>query len=423
MTTFILTHRERERSPIAVLVSFKGKKFKKGIGESILVSQWSDKKKRAKVTALTAENCIINDSIELWEQAARKTISHFKEKTYIPSSKEFNSVLTGFRYQDSAIRRPGVTDYFATFIERYKPIRAYNRIKQYKLIKGVLERYEKHIGRALFFEDIDMDFYSSFSKWFYGLGYSVNYFGSAIRILKAVMVEAREQDKLHNNTTIHNKNFIAPSAESDNIYLTEEELLKMHDLEITPELIKDIYPELPKNKISPRIKAYSKARDAFLIGAFTGLRVSDYSRLQEMNISDSIRIQTTKTGAKVVIPIHWVVQEILDNGFDFKTKIYDQKINAYIKEVGKAAGICDEVMVTRNVGNTSIQETHKKYELITTHTARRSFATNAYKAGIPTIAIMKITGHTRETTFLSYIKVSEDENAEMLKNHDFFKKK
>lgn len=423
MTTFILTHKERERSPIAILVSFKGKKYKKGIGESILVSQWSDKKKRAKVTSSTQDNSMINESIELWEQASKKTISHFKEKTYTPSSQEFLSVLQNYRFQDSPSERISLTDYFSKFIDRYKPIRAHNRIKQYKLIKGVIERYEKHIDRKLYFEDIDMNFYSSFSKWFYGLGYSVNYFGSFIRILKAVMVEARDQDKLHDNKAIHNKNFTAPSIDSDSIYLTEDELLKLHNLQITPELIAEIYPDLAKNKIQPRIRAYSKARDIFLIGAFTGLRVSDYARLREMNISDSIRIQTAKTGAKVVIPIHWVVQEIIDRGFDFSEKVYDQKINSYIKEVGKAAGICDDVMITRNIGNTSIQETYKKYELITTHTARRSFATNAYKAGIPTIAIMKITGHTRETTFLRYIKVSEDENAEMLKNHDFFKKK
>jgi site-specific recombinase XerD len=61
-----------------------------------------------------------------------------------------------------------------------------------------------------------------------------------------------------------------------------------------------------------------------------------------------------------------------------------------------------------------------KYELISTHTARRSFATNAYKAGVPTLSIMKITGHTKESTFLKYIKVSAEENADMLKNHPFF---
>lgn len=423
MTTFLLTHKERERSPIAILVSFKGKKYKKSIGESILVSQWSDKKKRAKVTASTSENEIINESIELWEAASKKTIAYFKEKTYIPTADEFFSVLSSNRYQDKTTVRMTVVQYFDLYIERYKPIRAYNRLKQIKLIRGLLERYESNIGRKLYFEDIDMNFYGAFSKWFYQFGYSVNYFGSAIRILKAVMVEARDQDKLHNNTAIHGKNFMAPTSETDSIYLTEDELLKLHHLDITAELITEIYPDLPKNKIQPRIRAYSKARDIFLIGAFTGLRVSDYARLKEMNITDTIRIQTVKTGAKVVIPIHWVVQEILDRGFDFEAKMYDQKINLYIKEVGKAAGLCDEVMITRNHGGKSIQETHPKYELITTHTARRSFATNAYKAGVPTISIMKITGHTRETTFLRYIKVSEDENAEMLKNHDFFKKK
>ncbi len=64
--------------------------------------------------------------------------------------------------------------------------------------------------------------------------------------------------------------------------------------------------------------------------------------------------------------------------------------------------------------------TFRKYELVCTHTARRSFATNAYKAGVPTIAIMKITGHTQESTFLRYIKVSAEENAEMLAKHPFF---
>lgn len=54
-------------------------------------------------------------------------------------------------------------------------------------------------------------------------------------------------------------------------------------------------------------------------------------------------------------------------------------------------------------------------------TARRSFATNAYKAGVPTIAIMKITGHRLESTFLKYIRVSAKENAEILSNHPFFK--
>ena len=62
----------------------------------------------------------------------------------------------------------------------------------------------------------------------------------------------------------------------------------------------------------------------------------------------------------------------------------------------------------------------EKCDLVSTHVARRSFATNAYKAGVPTIAIMKITGHKKESTFLKYIKISAEENAELLKDHPFF---
>ena len=131
-------------------------------------------------------------------------------------------------------------------------------------------------------------------------------------------------------------------------------------------------------------------------------------------------MRTQKTGTKVVIPIHPVVREIIDRGYDFNTTMPDQKINKYIKEIARLAGITDKVTINRNIAGKNTEETFFKYELVTTHTARRSFATNAYKAGVPTIAIMKITGHTRETTFLKYIKVSEEENAEMLKKHPFF---
>lgn len=158
------------------------------------------------------------------------------------------------------------------------------------------------------------------------------------------------------------------------------------------------------------------------LGAFTGLRFSDFSRLEWKNITNTgtISIQTQKTGTKVVIPIHPVVREILDRGYDFSSSMSDQKINRYIKEVGKIAGIDGMVTINRNVGGRTVTESVPKYSLITTHTARRSFATNAYKSGVPTIAIMKITGHREESTFLRYIKVSEEENAEMLKRHSFF---
>jgi len=54
--------------------------------------------------------------------------------------------------------------------------------------------------------------------------------------------------------------------------------------------------------------------------------------------------------------------------------------------------------------------------MVTTHTARRSFATNMYKMGIPSITIMAITGHRTETAFLKYIKVTPQEHAEKMRD-------
>ena len=424
MSTFILKHRERDISPIAILISFRGHRYRKNIGESVSVRQWNVKRRRARVSSGVEENTLLNESLDLWEKAADKTIAHFNERDYVPSEEEFFKILFENRFKETREHHDTrIVPYFRTFIDRYSPIRSKNRIKQYKLVLGVIERYEKSTNTSLSFEDIDMEFYSSFALWFYSHGYSSNYFGAVIRIIKAVMREAMEIDNLHKNSSFRSKNFTAPSESADSIYLNEDELLKIYGLEIGPDLVSELYPDIPKNKIAPRVRVLSKARDLFLIGAFTGLRVSDFSEMTIENVTDAIRVRTAKTGAKVVIPIHWVVREIIDRGFDFKTKMFDQKINIYIKDIARAAGISNEVIITRDVGGRHLQESHKKYELVTTHTARRSFATNAYKAGIPTISIMKITGHTRESTFMHYIRVSEEENAELLKGHDFFKKK
>ena len=425
MATFILTHRERPISPIAILISFRGKKYKKGIGESVQTRLWSQAKKRVRVSAGNTEATDINDRLELWEEAARKTISYFKEKTYIPDQDEFFKVLEEQRFgeKDNEKRHDILLlDYFGAFIQRYDGIRSENRLKQYRLVRNVISRYEEATRKHLKFEDITQDFYNKFSKWFYGCGYSTNYFGAVIQVLKVVMGEAMKEDHLHNNAAFEGKNFTAPQIESDSIYLTVDELTRMHRLSIDTRLIASEYPEINKNKLEPRARAYEKARDMFLIGAFTGLRFSDFSRLEWKNITDTgtISIQTRKTGTKVIIPIHPVVREILNRGYDFSSSMSDQKINRYIKEVGKIAGIDGMVTINRNVGGRTITESVPKYSLITTHTARRSFATNAYKSGVPTIAIMKITGHREESTFLRYIKVSEEENAEMLKRHSFF---
>jgi integrase len=101
--------------------------------------------------------------------------------------------------------------------------------------------------------------------------------------------------------------------------------------------------------------------------------------------------------------------------------ITSQKLNDYIKVIGERAGIDDAIMQIESKGGERQEVTYKKYEKIQTHTARRSFATNAYLSGIPAISIMKITGHRTESVFMKYICIDNQENALKMADSDFFK--
>lgn len=92
-------------------------------------------------------------------------------------------------------------------------------------------------------------------------------------------------------------------------------------------------------------------------------------------------------------------------------------MNEYIKEVGELAEIKEKETLFKTRGTLRIESTPSKYELICTHTARRSFATNLYLQGVPSYTIMQITGHKTEKAFLRYIKVSSLQHAILLNQH------
>jgi integrase len=163
----------------------------------------------------------------------------------------------------------------------------------------------------------------------------------------------------------------------------------------------------------------------FVIGCYTGLRFSDLATLNEKNIIDKgtkIKILTQKTGELVIIPLHTYILEILKryNG-KIPQVISNQKMNDHLKAIGKEAKIKEKTTLHYTQGGIKKSETLPKHELITVHTARRSFATNAFLNEIPSISIMKITGHRTERAFMKYIKISQEENANKLINHTFFK--
>jgi integrase len=160
------------------------------------------------------------------------------------------------------------------------------------------------------------------------------------------------------------------------------------------------------------------ARDLFVIALRTGLRISDISKLSTNNLlENSINITTTKTNQNLHIPIHPEVKDIIAkrNG-ELPNIISDQKFNKYIKEVSRLVGI-----KTKTFGSKIDEETkrkkedfYEKWELITSHTGRRSLATNLYLDGIDHRLIMSATGHKSEKQFLAYVKATQQQHIEVI---------
>jgi integrase len=233
--------------------------------------------------------------------------------------------------------------------------------------------------------------------------YKPNTVGTRIKILKTFLSNA-EDAGLPVIGDYKKKSFAKPSEETEAVYLNESELTAMYRVNFE------------------KSKKLDRVRDLFLIGAYTGLRFSDLSKLNKDNVSsDIISVRTLKTGAVVDIPIHPVIRSILGKYEGCMPKIpSNQKFNDYIKEVVKRAGINEPVRVDETKGDLTIKKSEPKYRLVTSHTARHSFATNAYLGDVPAISIMKITGHRTEGAFMKYIKISSEDNARKLLKHDFF---
>lgn len=423
MISFTIVNKNRPKATVIMIVSLFGKQYHKSIGVGLPPKYWNSSKHRARATAEFDGNPV-NDAIDRWEEIGKKTVKYFSDAMLSPSKEEFAAKIAEFSSvtnSDDIQNSQYLADYLeSVYIPRYQYVRGIDTVKIYRVVLNKLRAFEAYARYRVKFEHVNIDFYNRFQSWFFNQGFSRNYFGNIMKVIKQVYKEARDNDHLHDGTGTDHRDFVCPNDTADSIYLSPAELDRIHSLKIDETTVQDPEHPISGDWLDKRIKALTRARNLFLIGCYTGLRVSDFSRLSEAHIGKFITIKTHKTGTPVVIPIHPIVREIIDSGFDLSDSVSDQKLNAHIKSLCRMAGIDEEVLVNKNVGGRNTEVVLPKYQLVSSHTARRSFATNAYKAGVPTIAIMKITGHKLESTFLKYIRVSAEENAELLSNHPFF---
>jgi len=348
-----------------------------------------------------------------------------------PVSKEWLASSINKFYNIQDIGSESLNQYLQRFIDEAESGKRLNRgnrynpstIKNYKGFQAQLNEYQgiyteermkelcenKEQPRPLKkinFDDITIDFYNSFLAFFNEKNYSPNTIGRHIKHLKVLMREAKDEG-LHNNMEFQRKSFESMSVKVENIYLTETELKALYDLDLT------------KNKV------LEVTRDVFLCGCYTAQRYSDYSRINKSMIKPIaggkvIELIQQKTKEKVVIPIRPELDTILKR-YDYTLpKTHEQKINEKIKIIGEKAKINEVINYESYKGGLRLKLKAKKSDLIKTHTARRTGCTNMYLAGIPTLAIMKVSSHKTEREFLKYIKIGKEENAQSLITHPYF---
>jgi len=309
---------------------------------------------------------------------------------------------------------------------------SHNAIKNYQTTLSAINRFSKAKKiKALKFEDVNKNFYEQFKKFcFADEEKEISTFAGYIKDIKTVMNEAKEAG--HHETSGHTAaSFILPSYEADTVYLNDEQIsaIERFDFSDKSKFATHLVParDGKKNPImdgkgnrlqqEERImySVLDKVRDLFLIGAYTGLRFGNFTTLKAKDVQGAfIKVKQIKTGAMVTIPIMQKLKPVLEKYQGDLPTITNQKFNSYIKIIAKLAGLTENISVKSFKGNIETVSEQPLYSLISSHTCRRSYATNMFRKGVPSMLIMSATGHATESSFLKYIRATNEDKANLM---------
>ncbi len=360
---------------------------------------WNGKEQKARSVRGQMENTdFINDRLREYQTAIEEAFRYFKKRDIDPDIEQLKEQYKIQLLPPEPIEKVATFwNEYEKFIESSKGRVVNDVIKDYRSLKKHLKAYEKHKRTKVSFDSFGFTFYQQFVNYLtYNAvkpdgekGLATNTVGKQIKNLKVFLNHCFKHEIVERFDL---SNFKTLSEEVDKIYLSVDEIQMIYDKDLSE------YLEL------------EESRDLFVLGCYLGLRFSDLIRLRpEMIEGEMVRIQMSKTGTTVVIPLHRISKEIINkyNG-NFPKAVNSMKFNSDIKEIGKLAGIKNQVLTTHKRGIEKIDTVYRKYELITSHTCRRSFCTNQYLAEVPTVFLMKISGHRTERAFLRYIKIDEE---------------
>ena len=276
-----------------------------------------------------------------------------------------------------------------------------NSIRNLKRFYDLIQEFESDFGQSIMLNTIDHMLVNAFKEWLLTeKEYSLNNAGLQLKLLKMICKEAERMSINVNPYTRHIESFTQKSKDRVLQTISFEEIIKIKAIRNLPSTLEN-------------------ARKWILIGLYVGQRVSDLlalkpSQLRFIENGVYIDINQQKTDKYVTVGVvDKEVIQILKQRFPYP--ISAQLFNRQIKQICQIAGIYEMVSGYKLCIKTKRKRLgiHPKYSLISSHDLRRSFATN-YFGKIETPILMQITGHSKESTFLSYIgsQVNKDNYAD-----------
>lgn len=415
------TAKTRDKStPVLIYLQFHydGQKLTYSFNKLVAPRDWNKKKHRVRETGSikAANDTTLNEFLDNLESAL---IDAYKTEGVngIPSKEVLKARLDSWRNRNIVGKKSSeekrqtffeLIDRFTSGeirIKKTKVKKSNGTLNTYKTVKGRLEGFIKKTGYDLNFETINESFAEKFAAYLYDNGIEQSTVHKTFKILK-VFLNRAVSEKLTTNTYFLSDEFGVPDRESESVALSRAEIHKLFTHKFA-------------NKTLDRVK------DLFVFGCSTGLRISDYSTIQPHNIIDRpggkrIELTTKKTNQRIILPCDANVEKIFrkyaSNKNSLPASMSDQKFNEYIKLACKEAGLTEK----GRMKGTPDEPLHDKplYKFISSHTARRSFCTNLYLEGVKPATIRMISGHKTEASFFKYIKVSGEQAAQEVMEHN-----
>ncbi len=385
---FYLKSNKKDISPIYIDIRMPSQRKRIPTGISVIKKNWDSKKNVVK----------LSDNNSFFKNTKLKNISEILDKYIIETPKIKHNIFDAIellKINDSKDNQNelDLVDNFIDYI--YKEYTTIGSQKKLLNLKMILGKYKK----GLRFSELTIKDLDGFSKLLVKNGYSNSYIIRTVALFKTLM---RNYHKINPNIDIsylNNFKNIVQNKYSTLIALDESE-------------IKCIQEYLPSENLV-------KIKDLFLIQCSTGLRVSDLLNLKKENIdkvNNEILLTTIKTSELIRIPITNKIIPIFEKYNYELPKISDVKYNKYLKELCKSAGIETPTLITSWNAGSRIDEIKPKYQLITSHTARRTFITRLLRKGLLPEQIMKITGHRNRRSFDEYVKITQSEAIDAVRN-------